>query len=248
MDRLRAGAVSGLLSSMADVVLGRSCAGCDAPGIALCQECRHALRARPRLRRSVDLGDIEGGLHLPVACALEYRGAVRQVLYRFKDHRIPHLARPLAPALAASIAFAAEHAGIECARTTLVVMPTRRSTAKRRGFDPLGSVVAGAIREQRVAGVRTPLVDIRRAGTSKTLGVWERQLATAGAFAVRGHARGHARGRSRSHSRGSGLLPDGPVILVDDIVTTGATAREAAATLIVAGVHVVAVATIAGTP
>jgi len=31
-------------------------------------------------------------------------------------------------------------------------------------------------------------------------------------------------------------------------VTTGATAKEAAATLILAGVHVVGVATIAGTP
>jgi len=244
MDRLRTGAVSGLLSSVADVVLGRSCAGCDEPGIALCEECRRALRARPRLRRSVDLGDIEGGLHLPVACSLEYRGAVRQVLYRFKDHRIPHLARPLAPALAASIGFAAEHAGVECTDTTLVVMPTRRSTAKRRGFDPLGSVVAAAIGEQPVADVSTPLVDTRRAGTSKALGVWERQLATAGAFSVRGPVRGPVRGQRR----GRGRLPNGPVILVDDIVTTGATAREAAATLIVAGVHVVAVATIAGTP
>ena len=39
-----------------------------------------------------------------------------------------------------------------------------------------------------------------------------------------------------------------PVILIDDIVTTGATAREATATLVLAGMNVVAVATIAGTP
>ena len=39
-----------------------------------------------------------------------------------------------------------------------------------------------------------------------------------------------------------------PVILIDDIVTTGATAREATATLVPAGMKVVAVATIAGTP
>jgi predicted amidophosphoribosyltransferase len=157
----------GWLSSIADVVLGRSCAGCDAPGIALCEVCADALAPKPRLRRSLDLTDMANGLQLPVVCSLDYRGPVRQVLYRFKDHRVAHLARPLAPALAASIGFAAQHAGVLPVHTTLTPMPTRRSTARRRGFDPLGSVVEFAIRQQRVAAVRTPLVDTRRAGGTK---------------------------------------------------------------------------------
>jgi len=232
MDPADQGVFGGLLSSVADVVLGRACCGCDAPGISLCADCRHALRAQPRLRRSIDLTDIASGLQLPMACSLDYRGPVRQVLYRFKDHRIPHLARVLAPALTASIAHVAQHAGVRCADTTVVAMPTRRSTAKRRGFDPLGSVVDFAAREQRFAAVASVLIDTRRAGKAKTLGVWERQVEAAGAFSVRGRT----------------TLPAGPVILVDDIVTTGATAKEATATLILAGVHVVGVATIAGTP
>lgn len=218
------------VTSLADVFLGRACAGCDAPGISLCPQCRELLRPKPRLRRGLDLSDIAAGLHLPVTCSLDYRGAVRQVLYRFKDHRIPHLARDLGPALASSIAFAAEHGHVSSSQATVVTMPTRRSTARRRGFDPLGLVTAAAVRAHPVAAVRTSLVDTRRRGTSKSLGVWERHEAAAGAFEVRGR------------------LPTGPVVLVDDIVTTGATAREAAATLILAGVHVVAVATIAGTP
>ena len=43
-------------------------------------------------------------------------------------------------------------------------------------------------------------------------------------------------------------LPAGPVILIDDVITTGATVKEAAGTLVLAGVQVVAVATLAGTP
>ena len=47
-----------------------------------------------------------------------------------------------------------------------------------------------------------------------------------------------------------GTLPSlgRPVILIDDIVATRATAREATATLVLAEMNVVAVATIAGTP
>jgi len=167
-----------------------------------------------------------------MACSLDYGGPVRQILYRFKDHRVPHLARALAPALTASIVLAAQQAGVRCDATTVVVMPTRRSTARRRGFDPLGSVVDFATRKQHVAAVATLLIDTRRTGKTKSLGVWERQVDAAGAFMLRRRT----------------PLPPGPVILVDDIVTTGATAKEAVATLILAGVNVVGVATIAGTP
>jgi len=220
----------GLWISLADVVLGRSCAGCDEPGIVLCRQCARSLRPKPRLRRSVDMGEIAQGLHLPVVCSLDYRGAVRQVLYRFKDHRIPQLAHALGPALASSIDFAADRTGLDPSELTLALMPTRRSTARRRGFDSIRSLAGVAVREVPVASICSPLVDTRRAGASKTLGVWERHRAVAGAFAL------------------AGQPPPGPVVLVDDIVTTGATAREAAATLMTAGVYVVAVVTVAGTP
>lgn len=223
-------AFTSTISGIADVILGRSCAGCDEPGIALCPVCRQLLAPRPRLRRSLDMDEISAGLHLPVACSLDYRGEVRQVLYRYKDHRIPELAGALGPALAASIEFAAEHASTSTSELTAAIIPTRRSTAKRRGFDTVAALTRAATAHRPVAATCTPLADVRRDGHVKSLGVWERQHRTAGAFAIRGP------------------IPSGPVILIDDIVTTGATAREAAASLMVAGVHVVAVAAVAGTP
>ena len=220
----------GTISAIADVVLGRCCAGCDLPGIALCQPCEGRLAPRPRLRRSLDMGEIAAGLRLPVACSLDYRGEVRQILYRYKDHRIPQLARVLGPSLAASIEFVASHAGVQAKEVALAVLPTRASSAKRRGFDSLAAVTKVATSRCTVASVCTPLADIRSAGQAKTLGVWERQHHAAGAFQLRGP------------------IPSGPVMIVDDIVTTGATAREAAATLMLAGAHVIGVAVVAGTP
>lgn len=221
---------AGTLSAIADVILGRCCAGCDQPGIALCYPCECELTPRPRLRRSLDMEEIAAGLRLPVACSLDYRGQVRQILYRYKDHRIPQLARVLGPSLSASVDLVAERAGINAQQVVLAVMPTRASTAKRRGFDSLTAITKAAVSKRRVASVCTPLADVRTTGQSKTLGVWERQHHAAGAFKLRGP------------------MPRGQVVIVDDIVTTGATAREAAATLMLAGVHVIGVAAVAGTP
>ena len=114
---------------------------------------------------------------------------------------------------------------------TLVSVPTRKSSQRRRGFDHvelLGTAVARSGSQYRT---RRLLRDIRSDPGSKYLNVEDRYTRVRGAFSVR---------RTLPS-------PGTPVILIDDIVTTGATAREATATLLLAGMNVVAVATIAGT-
>lgn len=219
-------------SSILDLVLGRSCAGCEEPGILVCPTCFELLQPRVRLRRDIDANDVMQGLRIPVVCALDYRGVARQVLYRYKDHRIRQLAGILSPALAASITFAAERAEVPVERSLLVPMPTRRSSLRRRGFDATASVVRAAAKGAGVGGVQSLLIDIRDSGASKRGGAWDREQHAIDAFRLRRDT----------------ALPRMPVILVDDIVTTGATTKEATETLLLAGVHVVAVATIAGTP
>jgi predicted amidophosphoribosyltransferase len=217
---------------MLDLVLGRTCAGCDEPGLLLCASCERALQPRVRLRRDLDVGDVMAGLRIPVVCALDYRGVVRQVLYRYKDHRIRQLARALSPALSASVIFAAEQVGVSPKQTVLTPMPTRRSSLRRRGFDATALLVEDSAKRLTPGRIRHLLVDTRTAGAAKHAGAFEREQRAIDAFRVR---------RQRT-------LPQQPVILVDDIVTTGATVKEAVETLLVAGVQVVAVATVAGTP
>lgn len=221
-----------LATSLLDLVLGRSCAGCDEPGVLLCDQCILGLQPRVRLRRDLDVSDVMEGLRIPVVCALDYRGATRQVLFRYKDHRIRQLAGALSPALAASITFAAEHAAVPLREILISPVPTRRSSIRRRGFDATVHLADGAAKLTRSAGVAHVLADVRSEGAVKHSGAFERELRAADAFRVQRHRD----------------LPHRPVILVDDIVTTGATVKEAVETLILAGVHVVAVATVAGTP
>ena len=212
------------------MILGRCCAGCDEPGSLVCSQCTEKLKPRPRLRRSLDLSDISSGLRIPVACSLDYRGCVRHMLYRYKDHRIPQLAWVLSPALRSSIDFVCEYTGFAPHHIAIVILPTRGSTLRRRGFDSLATITHAALRGSGIDQITTPLRDIRATGNTKTLGTIDRQRLASGAFEV------------------INTLPSKPTVIVDDIVTTGATAREAAATLMLAGVHIVALATVAGTP
>lgn len=224
--------MSGLVTSILDLILGRACAGCDEPGTLLCSNCASALAPRIRRRLDVDMGDVMDGLRIPVVCALDYRGPVRQVLYRYKDHRIRQLSHALGPPLAASIGHAAHVAGVPLPRTLLTPMPTRSSSLRRRGFDATEQLVTQARKLCRAAGVQPLLKDVRSAGANKRAGAWEREQRTVDAFRV-----------LREHA-----LPIAPVIVIDDVVTTGATIKEAVTTLVLAGVQVVAVATVAGTP
>ena len=224
--------VGDFVESIVDLILGRACAGCDAPGRLICPECARALAPKPRSRRDLDLGDVQSGLRVPVACAVDYRGSVRRMLYRYKDHRIRQLAGAFGPVLASAVAFGANQAELPLERALLVPMPTRTESIKRRGFDATGLLVDRTLRHLPVLGSARLLVDTRKRGSVKTLGAGERGLRVVDASTMRSGER----------------LPNTPVILVDDVITTGSTAREAASTLVLAGVHVAAVATAAGTP
>lgn len=123
-----------LTSSDLDLILARICAGCGHPGSMMCDQCERLLQPRPRLRRALDVGDLVSDLRVPVVCSLDYRGPVRQMLNAYKDDGQRSLTPWLAPALLASI----NHALITCVSThqapTLVPVPTRKSSQRRRGL------------------------------------------------------------------------------------------------------------------
>lgn len=222
----------GCTFDLIDLVLGRECVGCTQPGSILCAECRHEISPRPRLRAAINLSEIESDLRIPVVCSLDYRGPTRQIIYRYKDHHIPELSSVLAAPVMASVTHIAHISDVALEKVYLVPMPSRKAARRRRGFDPVHRVSIAAARRTPVRGVRRLLVDTRDGTSTKKLGAFDRERQVRGAFSI-----------SRR-----GLLLDSPVIIIDDVVTTGSTATEAVSALVVGGIHVIGVATIAGTP
>ncbi|MGP4782173.1 phosphoribosyltransferase family protein, partial [Salmonella enterica] len=89
------------------------------------------------------------------------------------------------------------------------------------------------------AGLRA--VPLRRAGAGRGVGGAQKERSAA-ARATAAH------GSLRLAPRAAAMLSGGPVVVVDDVVTSGATAREAVRALRAAGCEPVAIAAVARTP
>ena len=157
----------------------------------------------------------------PVWAALRYEGAVRRVILAFKEADRTDLSTALARPLAVAVDAALAHLG--AARLTTV--PPSRSGLARRGYDPVTRLLVRA--GQRPV---KSLVAVRAGDAQKSLAVAERRANREESL------------RARRPLDGCRLL------LVDDVLTTGATLEEAARAIRAAGGEVRGAAVLAFTP
>jgi predicted amidophosphoribosyltransferase len=226
-----------LLDAWADLVHGGRCLGCARPGRLLCRPCAAGL---PVLGLPTRPTPCPAGL-VPCFAGGEYVDLLRALVLAHKERRAFGLAGPLGGVLAGSVAAAGAGGG----RLVLVPVPSRPEVVRGRGHDPLLRVTrVAATRLRRLhrqpdgADVRVlPVLRQRVAVVDQAgLGAAARSANLAGSMAVDPRAR-------------AALVRCGPVrvVVCDDVLTTGATAREAQRALAEAGVPVVAVACVAAT-
>ena len=158
---------------------------------------------------------------------------MRAAIHALKYDRIQPAARRLGSMLAAAIAELAPEAPGEL---LVVPVPLHRSKYRDRGFNQariLGKCAIDALRKSHPAShlALAPSTLMRLRSTSSQAGLTPRQR--------RNNVRGAFKVSNPSIVRGKSIL------LVDDILTTGATARAAAQSLIKAGAASVYVATLA---
>ncbi len=158
------------------------------------------------------------GLAITLVAANNYRPHLEKLIPAFKDDGALHLA----PLLARRLALAVGCLMVPEA-ACIVSVPSLAAAIRVRGLDH-GAVLA--TRAARLLGLsRRPLLVRSAVGLDQRgLGAAGRQHNMAGSMRARGH--------------------DGPVVLVDDVCTTGASLAEAVRALSDAGVDVVGVAVV----
>ncbi|MCH0566916.1 MULTISPECIES: ComF family protein [unclassified Streptomyces] len=213
----------GWWKDLTDLVLPAECGGCGRPRTALCPECRAALSgAVPR--RVEPVPEPPG---LPVVHAVaRYEDQVRAMLLAHKERGALALGAPLGAALAGAVlAGPGAPAASGDTPVLLVPVPSARGAVRARGHDPVRRIALAASGELRRRGVSARVLGVLRqrrpVADQAGLDFQQRQRNLAGALAV-------VRGAGR-------LLAVGSVVLVDDVMTTGASLAEAARAVRAAG-------------
>ena len=167
--------------------------------------------------------------------AADYAGVTRTILTAWKERGRRDVSVYLAHALARAVHVAAVAARAQSASdvgcATVVPIPASSAAHRRRGEDAWARVVRQAMQvpDPRVGLTLARSLRLTRQPRDQAgLTAPERKANLVEAFACE-------------------APPEGPVIIVDDIVTTGATLAEAARALRVAGVVEVSAAAIAAT-
>jgi predicted amidophosphoribosyltransferase len=218
--------------SLLDQVFPADCVGCGARGALACGRCLAPMSGPAALAWPQPA---PAGLPPPWSVAA-YSGACRELLLAYKERGAIGLCAGLAVPLAASVAAAAPVAA-PGARLVVVPVPSSGRAIRARGEDVVLGLTRRAAATLRRRGLAVRVVPALHHGRvvadSSGLSAPERAANLRGALVVRARSRG--------------LVAGTPVVIADDLITTGATLAEAARALRGCGARVVGAATVAAT-
>ena len=231
-------------AALVDLVLPGGCAACASTrsisagdgGTLLCSVCRRELAGPARL---VWPTPVPPDLPSPWAVA-DYDGAARGAILAHKEDGRFGLVGPLGDALARAVTAglaATPVSGHQRAPVALIPVPSRRTAVRGRGQDAtlrLTRRAAATVRRDGSDVEVLPVVRIVRGMVDQAgLDARERAANLGGALAVPRRFASHLQGRA--------------VVVVDDVITTGASIDETARALRAAGADVLCAAVVAAT-
>jgi predicted amidophosphoribosyltransferase len=190
-----------------DLLLPADCAGCGLPGWACCPECLAGF-ARPEL-----LARGPAAAEAPVYALARYEGTARRLVLAYKERGRRDVAGRLGGAFATALPHLPQARPGPDGVWWLVPAPSRRAASRVRGGPHLlrlARACAAALAANGSPAAVAPALRLT-AGARDAVGL-DRAQRTA-----------NLAGRVRLDPRGL-PAPKTPVVLLDDVVTTGATA------------------------
>jgi predicted amidophosphoribosyltransferase len=208
-----------IFQSLNELIFPTRCISCGALDQSLCAVCRDSWKLTPH----INFLRINEKKNLKTVSALSYSSIVQRVLLASKESGISRADELIVEALRFSILHFIRH----CTIDYIVPIPSRKSATRLRGRDFLEELTTEAASPLGITTI-SPLSISRRVRDQSGLDHNQRWNNLDGAFVT-----------------SSTGLCSGRVLLVDDVVTTGATLLEGAKALTYAGFEVVGAATAA---
>ena len=223
-----------ITNALLELLSPTRCVGCERPGTLLCENCLDRVAwidpASSCLACGAPFGAIVctecRGAATPLAwclAAAAFDDPVPRLIRAYKDHGEQRAAYVIAELLAAYYQAAQERAGerlAACAPDAVTFVPVTAQAYRRRGFDHMEKVARIA-----AEGLGLPLVDaLAKHGSAdqRSFGRQGRLDQARGAYEVVADVSGRS------------------LLLLDDVITTGATVNAAAEALLVRGASQVA--------
>jgi ComF family protein len=201
-----------LCETLLDLVFPPRCAGCRERGALLCAACRAACLPVPASANAAAHQALGSPYLRSSAGVYLFDGPLRQAVHGLKYRRRRRVARPLGELLAAHLA------GTGVRFDAVVPVPLHRDRLRERGFNQAALLAAVLSERLGVPLQADGLQRVRSTGQQAGLGREARLENVAGAFGWV-----------------AASPPPARVLLLDDVLTTGATIAAAAQALCEAG-------------
>jgi len=223
--------VGRLATRLLDAALPARCPGCGAEGPPICARCAQALDARLELPAGIAIGlpsDVPPPL-LQLEWCSSFTGVVRTALHELKYSGEQRLAVPLGAAIGR------RWRRVAAGGDVLVPVPVHAARRRRRGYDQAELLARAAAAELNLPCA--PILERARATIAQfDLDRSARAVNVAGAFRLRADV---------GNRPGARPLAGRWVVLIDDVMTTGASLAACAEPLLEAGAVGVSAITVA---
>lgn len=210
------------MKNMAELIFPSRCIGCSQLGISICSLCRKSWHPHIYHR---DLSILSQTY--PVVSAVKYSPIASKVLLSAKESGQSAADQLLISAISHALTFFTKKYGVG----DLVGIPSRKSATRKRGRNFMVEITKSVAKAESIKALDI-LQHTRSVRDQSQLDSEQRSRNIAGALTA-------SKNSSKLDSHGN----TGPLIIVDDLITTGATLAEAIRALRTAGYAVIGAVT-----